>query len=74
MFSFVGDTVVDPFGGTGTTAMAALIAGRNSITMEIEPRYVESMEERLRKADVAGKVTIHRQAFIADNAPQSATS
>jgi modification methylase len=48
MFSFVGDTVVDPFAGSGTTAVAALETGRNSISVDIEPRYVEIMEQRLR--------------------------
>ena len=40
MFSFAGDTVLDPFAGTGTTAIAALNAGRNSICVEIETKYV----------------------------------
>lgn len=47
MFSFVGDTVVDPFAGTGTTALAALETGRNSINVEIEPSYVGLIEKRL---------------------------
>jgi site-specific DNA-methyltransferase (adenine-specific) len=49
MFSFVGDTVLDPFGGTGTTALAAGEVGRNSISVEIEPAYVNLIEDRLRK-------------------------
>lgn len=40
MFSFVGDTVLDPFVGTGTTMVAALKAGRNSIGIDIDPEYV----------------------------------
>jgi DNA modification methylase len=51
MFSFAGDTVLDPFAGTGTTAMAAAIAGRNSINVEIEPKYVAMAHERLRNTD-----------------------
>jgi hypothetical protein len=39
LFSFAGDTVLDPFGGTGSTSQAAIIAGRNSIVNEIEPAY-----------------------------------
>src|ERR1051325_8796967 len=39
MFSFAGDIVVDPFAGTGTTALAALEVGRSSISVEIEPAY-----------------------------------
>jgi modification methylase len=39
MFSFVGDTVMDPFCGTGTTMVAALKSQRNSVGVEIEPDY-----------------------------------
>lgn len=53
MFSFVGDVVVDPFAGSGTTALAAMETGRNSISVEIEPRYVTLIEERLRRAKVS---------------------
>jgi modification methylase len=47
MFSFVGDTVVDPFAGTGTTAIAALDTGRCSISVEIEPSYIEMIANRV---------------------------
>lgn len=50
MFSFVGDTVVDPFAGTGTTAVAAIETGRNSISVEIEPKYIKLIEARLAQA------------------------
>ncbi len=49
MFSFSGDTVVDPFCGTGTTMVAAMKAGRNSIGIEIDAEYCKITEERLRK-------------------------
>lgn len=39
MFSFVGDTVLDPFLGTGTTTLAAARWGRNSIGVEVDPDY-----------------------------------
>lgn len=39
MFSFHGDTVLDPFCGTGTTMVATLKNGRNSIGMDIDPEY-----------------------------------
>src|SRR5439155_21740150 len=52
MFSFVGDTVVDPFSGTGTTALAALELGRNSISYEIDPGYVDLTDERLKQSSV----------------------
>lgn len=49
MFSFSGDTVIDPFCGTGTTMVAALKSGRNSIGLDIDPEYCKMAEERLRK-------------------------
>jgi len=47
MFSFAGDTVLDPFAGTGSTTVAAIRAGRNSIGNEIEPKYLELARERV---------------------------
>lgn len=47
MFSFAGDTVLDPFAGTGTTQLAAKKCGRNSIGIEIDPRYTDMAKERL---------------------------
>lgn len=48
MFSFVGDTVLDPFAGTGTTMVAAMRSGRNSIGVEIEPKYAKMTARRLK--------------------------
>ena len=48
MFSFVGDTVLDPFMGTGTTTVSAAKWGRNSIGVEIDPHYFELAELRIR--------------------------
>jgi site-specific DNA-methyltransferase (adenine-specific) len=50
MFSFAGDTVLDPFAGSGTTALGAMRCGRNSISIEIEPDYVARCGRRLREA------------------------
>jgi len=47
MFSFVGDTVLDPFMGTGTTALAASKWGRNSINFEIDADYLSFAAKRL---------------------------
>jgi site-specific DNA-methyltransferase (adenine-specific) len=46
MYSFVGDTVVDPFAGLGTTAQAAAFTGRSSISFDIEPAYLGDAEAR----------------------------
>jgi site-specific DNA-methyltransferase (adenine-specific) len=47
MFSFVGDTVLDPFCGTGTTMLAAMKTGRNSIGVEADPTYCDMARRRL---------------------------
>jgi DNA modification methylase len=47
LFSFAGDTVLDPFAGTGTTSLAAVTTGRNSISNEIETAYLKIAEQRL---------------------------
>ena len=47
MFSFVGDTVLDPFMGTGSTLVAAARCGRNSIGVEIESSYAKKAKVRL---------------------------
>jgi DNA modification methylase len=46
MFSFVGDTVLDPFMGTGTTNLAAARWGRNSIGTEVDPHYFDMAARR----------------------------
>jgi modification methylase len=50
MFSFAGDTVLDPFAGTGSTSQAAIMSGRNSIANEIEAAYVDIARQRITKA------------------------
>lgn len=47
MYSFAGNRVLDPFAGTGSTAIAASRWGRNSIGVELESDYVDIAEERL---------------------------
>lgn len=48
MFSFAGDTVLDPFAGSGTTAVSAARTGRSSVSVEVVPAYVETILGRLR--------------------------
>jgi DNA modification methylase len=47
MFSFVGDTVLDPFLGTGTTTVAAAKWGRNSMGFEVDGHYFQLAQERI---------------------------
>lgn len=49
MFSFVGDTVLDPFLGTGTTTVAAAKWGRNSIGTEVDPEYFALARKRIER-------------------------
>jgi modification methylase len=49
MFSFVGDTVLDPFLGSGTTSLAAWQTGRNSLGIEIDRQYLEAAARRFRR-------------------------
>jgi site-specific DNA-methyltransferase (adenine-specific) len=62
MFSFVGDTVLDPFCGTGTTMIAAMRTGRNSIGIEIDPEYCR-MTARYLKAENSGLFSEHKLLF-----------
>lgn len=48
MFSFTGDTVLDPFVGTGSTMLAAMKCHRNSIGNELDPAYFAMAEKRLK--------------------------
>lgn len=47
MFSFVGETVLDPFAGSGTTALAAKNTDRNSVSFEINPEFIPIIAEKL---------------------------
>lgn len=66
MFSFIGDTVVDPFAGTGTTAVAAFETGRNSISVEIEPTYIRMIQRRLleQKGSLFAQLEVHSREEI----------
>ena len=47
MFSFVGDTVLDPFLGSGTTCQVARELGRNSVGYEVNPRFQDVIERQM---------------------------
>ena len=62
MFSFVGDTILDPFLGTGTTSLAAMQNGRNSIGYEIDESYLSHARKRLQNSSdffTINKVHVH---------------
>ncbi|MGE5342477.1 MAG: DNA-methyltransferase [Candidatus Omnitrophota bacterium] len=47
MFSFIGETVLDPFAGSGTTACAAMELNRQSVGYEINPDFIPLIREKL---------------------------
>lgn len=57
MFAFAGDTVLDPFVGTGSTSVAALRTGRHSLGVEIEPAYLRMAGERLAREAAQTRLT-----------------
>jgi site-specific DNA-methyltransferase (adenine-specific) len=71
MFSFTEDTVLDPFCGSGTTMIAALRTGRNSIGVEIDPEYCR-MAARYLKAETADLFTTADLRF--EKAPTEAAA
>ncbi len=71
MFSTYGDTVLDPFWGTGTTTLAAMVAGRNSVGYEQDPAFVEHFDDSVTDVpDMSREVVTERLAdhvaFLAD--------
>lgn len=53
LFSFWGETVLDPFGGVGSTAIAALREGRRAICIDQNPNFVEEMRARVAAEQLA---------------------
>lgn len=49
MYSFVGDKILDPFLGSGTTLIQAAKLNRNSIGVEVNERYSKLLKEQIRK-------------------------
>jgi DNA modification methylase len=66
MFSFVGDTVLDPFMGTASTNIAASRCGRDSIGIEIDSDYHEYARKRMEEQTrwLFGQVTIRRRRRV----------
>ena len=56
-----GETILDPFAGSGTTAIAAMQEGRRCILIERDPHYCEIIRRRVREADGAAPGTLFRE-------------
>jgi DNA modification methylase len=59
MFSFVGDVVLDPFCGSGTSMLAAQQSGRHSIGIEIDSEYCKLISARLDRNSLFKNSTFH---------------
>jgi modification methylase len=71
LFSFAGDSVLDPFAGSGTTAVAAIRTGRNSTSVEIEELYVNAAIRRLEKTAAQGcGGTVEKVITVASTIPK----
>ncbi len=56
LFSFHGETVLDPFAGTGTTALAAIPLGRRAVCFDQNPEYARIMSQRCRGLQAAAQM------------------
>ncbi|MFW5965791.1 MAG: DNA-methyltransferase [Halodesulfurarchaeum sp.] len=67
MYSVYGDRVLDPFWGTGTTSLAAMVAGRNSVGYELQEEFTAVFDDRVEGVDelsrevVADRLDRHRE-------------
>jgi DNA modification methylase len=71
MYSAYGDAVLDPFWGTGTTSVAAMVAARDSVGYELEADLVGAFRERVERleglaADVVEERLAAHRAFLED--------
>jgi DNA modification methylase len=60
----VGDTVLDPFAGTGTTSLTALQTQRNSISIEIDPNNMDCIKSRLSNIRDADNIQKYYKDYI----------
>jgi DNA modification methylase len=61
MYSVYGDTVLDPFWGTGTTSLAAMVAGRSSVGYELQSEFTELFDERAADIERLSRDTVSRR-------------
>lgn len=66
MYSFVDDILVDPFMGSGTTAVAAAMTGRQYVGYEINPKYTEFINQRIKQLKQAKLFASHVRSHKPD--------
>lgn len=73
MFSFAGETVFDPFAGSGTTSLAAMRLGRNSIGYEINESFAPAIKKKLCERTPSPDEEESRVSFCEDRTGNTAT-
>ncbi|MCK5029329.1 MAG: site-specific DNA-methyltransferase [Bacteroidales bacterium] len=75
MYSLQGDTVLDPFLGTGTTTVASIATKRNSIGYEIDPMFSDIIKDNIKNTPVSflnsyiqNRIENHKQFLVERNA------
>lgn len=58
------ETILDPFAGSGTTGVAAMLEGRNAVLIEREPAYCDIIRNRLEKAQSEGPLFAKEKARV----------
>ena len=66
LFSHAGETVLDPFCGSGTTNVVAKSLGRNSVGLDVNPRSVEMARKRLESEEAAGPGDTRHEILLGD--------
>lgn len=70
LYAYVDDLVLDPFMGSGTTAVAAVENGRRFLGFETDPAYAALAEERIG----AARDAVHRDGLVHDRSPEASDS
>lgn len=65
-----GGIVLDPFGGSGTTGVAALLEGRRAIVCELVPEYAQIARERMAAAESGRDWKTPQQEVLFGGAPR----
>jgi hypothetical protein len=80
-FSNPGETVIDPFAGSGTTGLASRILGRNFVGSEMDPNWASKADERIKTAELSKRDAeryerwvISQDAFNIDKARRDANT
>jgi site-specific DNA-methyltransferase (adenine-specific) len=74
LFSYVGDTVLDPFLGSGTTLLACLLTERIGIGIEINEEYCKLAARRLRDQASQTKLEEVVESLDSEKLPRSSSS